>query len=213
MINQLTLIFTSFFLCLQMAGASEKLKDLRHGDLLLVELPCLSCQYIASETQSRFSHSGLVMENPQGELVVVESLGVVEHVPLRLFIGRGKPGSLISVMRSPEQELLQRNEVKEKFWQDYLDHWRGLPFDREFLWDNHNEAGEEFLYCSEMIYKFLAQYLVHPPGSPTPMDYSRHFSFWRQYFQGEPPQGKLGNSPASFANDPIWYQAFEIEAQ
>ena len=184
---------------------------LRHGDLLLVELPCLSCQYIASETQSRFSHSGLVMENPRGELVVVESLGMVDHVSVEIFLGRAKFGSMTSVMRSPEQDVLQSKEFKKIFWQDYLTNWRGLPFDRDFLWENENEFGEEYLYCSEMITKFLAQYLNDPPGKPTPMDYSRHLAFWRQYFRGEPPQGKLGNSPASFAEDPIWYQAFEIE--
>jgi len=151
------------------------------------------------------------MENPQGELVVVESLGMVDHVSLEIFLGRAKSGSMTSVMRSPEQGVLDSTEGKEKFWQDYLENWRGLPFDREFLWDNQNESREELLYCSEMITKFLAQYLKDPPGKPKPMDYSRHLSFWRQYFRGEPPQGKLGNSPASFANDPVWYQAFEIE--
>lgn len=190
-------------------GRSGAADEFMPGDIILLELNCPSCRLIAEETQSRFSHSGLVLRSPSGELRVLESLRMVEDVSLESFLARQVRGSSAVVMRSFDYQTLQPLGMQTQMWTDYKRHWWGLPFDSKFLWDNYHEQGPELLYCSEFIAKFLDHYLAYMPGAPTPMDYSLHWDQWLFYFQGRPPQGKLGNNPASFYRDPQWFKAFE----
>jgi hypothetical protein len=186
-----------------------KAERFQPGDIILLELNCFTCRLIAEETDSRFSHSGLVLRSPEGKLRVLESLRMVEDVSLESFLARSAPGASALVMRSFDSSLFQHKALQERMWSEYKQRWYGLPFDFQFLWDNFSPDGSELLYCSEFISKFLFNYLGSYPGAPAPMDYSRHYDFWERLFGAPPPQGKLGNNPASFYRDPEWYEAFE----
>jgi hypothetical protein len=73
---------------------------------------------------------------------------------------------------------------------------RGRAFDDNYLWNNVDNDGQELLYCSEMIQKTLNHVLAQPLTTIA-LDYSHHWDFWLNYFDGKVPQGEPGNSPAS----------------
>lgn len=178
-------------------------QELRSGDLILIELNCWSCALIEEETQSEFSHSGLLLKNPAGEWRVLESLGEVRDVSLQSFLARVRDQDSVLLRRSHESFFFDG----EQAWENYEREWKGLPFDSAFLWNNFNDQGDELLYCSEFIAKFLDQYMIMP-GTPTPMTYHRNRDAWVRYFGSLPPEGELGNSPASFERDPRWFDLF-----
>lgn len=187
--------------------------DLRVGDILLLELPCYSCQRIAQETRSRFSHSGLILQNEHGELVVAESLNTVRVVGLQSFVNRSTKGATVKLMRTDEwqeSDTENSNQSREKkMWSVFQNQYNGLLFDHSFLWNQRDQWGREMLYCSEFIAKFLNHFVARPL-LPTPMDFSLHWDFWVKYFKGAPPQGELGNSPASFETSPGWFEVGEF---
>lgn len=182
--------------------------DLRVGDILLLELPCYSCQRIAEETKSGFSHSGLILKNPQGELVVAESLSSVRVVELKSFVKRSTKGATLKVMRTNDF-IMGADQLRKSSWELFQTKYQGLLFDDLFLWDRRDQWGREMLYCSEFIAKLLNHFLINPL-EPEPMDFSLHWEFWQRYFGRTPPQGELGNSPASFEVAPGWFAVGEF---
>jgi hypothetical protein len=69
-----------------------------------------------------------------------------------------------------------------------------------FLWNNVDEKGNELLYCSEFVSKFLDRFL-NLPTIPYPLSFKKNFQYWNGYFKGKIPEGELGNSPAFFSTD------------
>lgn len=163
---------------LQVAKAQVKLKP---GDVLLIELRCYSCSIIADETDSRFSHSAVVLGNLDNQVIVAQALGQVHALPLDRFVAQKKAGTSILVRR-PHQSLEQNDLMQE-----FVDHWMDRPFDSAYTWD------DEKLYCSEFVTKFLEVFLgaVFPPA---PLDFSRNWDYWSRVMDPV-PQGELGNSP------------------
>ncbi|MBC7540845.1 MAG: hypothetical protein H7281_18635, partial [Bacteriovorax sp.] len=56
--------------------------DLKAGDVLLISFNCYECRVIESETNSKFSHSGVIVKNELSEILVGQSLGQVALYPL-----------------------------------------------------------------------------------------------------------------------------------
>ncbi len=158
--------------------------ELRPGDVLLMELRCYSCSIIADETDSRFSHSGVVLGKHGGETIVAQALGRVHALPLQRFLQQKQRGSSVLVRR-PFEALEQAELINE-----FNSSWQNRPFDSAYTWD------DEKLYCSEFVAKFLEVFLG-PVFPAAPLDFSRNWDYWSQVMNPV-PQGELGNSPGDF---------------
>jgi hypothetical protein len=197
-------VLIAFFILL-LAVSTAFAAQIRSGDLILLPLDCYSCRMIAEETDSLYSHSGLLLQTNDGLWMVLESLGEVRQVSLYSFLQRLPVGSSARHLRF--RELFNWQESDTNRWEQFLQimpyifkqQFEGLPFDHEYLWNNFTDDGEEKLYCSEFITKLLNHFLERPI-LPAPMDFSKHPAFWDRYFHGNTPQGKPGNSPADFAD-------------
>lgn len=177
--------------------------ELNSGDVLLISFNCFECRVIESETNSTFSHSGIVVKNELNEIRIAQSLGKVELYSLEQFLKNITPGTNVSVYRPLSFFNLTSAEYKRlnrKMLSIFNSKFKGAPFDVRFLWDNFDKNGIELLYCSEFIAKFVDNFL-DTPTLPYPLSYKKNNDYWLKYFNGEIPEGVLGNSPASFSSD------------
>lgn len=177
--------------------------DFKSGDVLLISFNCYECRVIESETNSQFSHSGVIIKNEAHEIRVGQSLGFVALYPIDQFLKNITPGSNVAVYRPKEflyQSTGEQKLLEQKMLQVFNTQFKGAPFDSRYIWDNFDSSGRELLYCSEFIAKFLDHFLNYPTV-PYPLTYKKNEQYWLNYFKGNIPEGVLGNSPASFAHD------------
>lgn len=177
--------------------------DLQTGDVLLLSFNCYECRVIESETNSAFSHSGVVIVDENNQIRVAQSLGKVEHYSFVDFIKYITPKTKVSVYRPKEFSKLTKANLRllEKGMLNVFNtRFKGAPFDSLYEWDNFDSKGNELLYCSEFIAKFLDHFLVERT-IPLPMTYQKHYDYWFKYFKGVVPENVPGNSPASFSRD------------
>lgn len=194
----LILLFTFLF-----SSFSAFAFDLQNGDVLLISFNCYECRVIESETNSRFSHSGVIIKNENHEIRVGQSLGFVALYPLDQFLKNKTPGTAVAVYRPKEffhLSTAQSATLEDKMLSIFNTVFKGLPFDERYLWNNFDSKGRELLYCSEFIAKFLDHFLG-APTIPYPLTYKKNEAYWLQYFKGNIPEGELGNSPFSFSQD------------
>ncbi len=177
--------------------------DLRVGDVVLLSLNCYECRMIESETNSLFSHSGVVLKDEEGRMRIAQSLGRLDHFSLTDFTKGITPKTSVHVYRPRELKNLSKEKraLLEKVMLDvFNEQFKNAPFDSKYIWNNFNANGVEYLYCSEFIAKFLDNFLAKKT-TPLPMTYKKHYDYWFKYFKGQVPEGELGNSPASFSRD------------
>jgi hypothetical protein len=177
--------------------------DLQAGDVVLLSLNCYECRVIESETNSLFSHSGVVLVDELGQTRIGQSLGRLDHFSFSEFTKNKTPGTFVHVYRAKELKniSLEKRVLLQKSMLDvFNDKFKNAPFDSRYLWNNFTANGVEALYCSEFIAKFLDYFLVEKT-IPFPISYKKHFDYWSKYFKGDVPEGELGNSPAGFSRD------------
>lgn len=176
---------------------------LKVGDILLQPTNCWSCNLIENEEQSIYSHIGIVIAVTP-EIIVADSLGSVRAQTLEKFNSITEKGQKLGVLRfnNPKAVAELENNV-EKLNQLFQDEFLGLKYDKAFLWDNFDEKGDQKLYCSEFIAKFLHAFMGLEPIIKR-MHFSRNREAWERYFQGEVPVGKWGNSPADYERSHIF---------
>lgn len=193
------------FISLLLFSINSKARDFRSGDVILVPLYCYSCPIIEDETNSDYSHSGVVIKE-NNEIYVLESLGQVKATKLKEFLGRVRPGRKAGLFRNKELELLNNAKLNRKLISNFKKNFEGLPFDSNYLWNNFDEQGREKLYCSEFVTKFLNQFLKRKVGKSV-MTYNRNRAFWKKYFAPNPiPIGKIGNNPGHFQRHSMFYK-------
>lgn len=193
----LLLILTLFF------SAFKASAEIRPGDLILISLNCYSCPIIESETNSPYSHSGLLVQE-NGDWFVLEALAKVQKTPLAKFKQYVRPGTQPHYYRLKEWAFEDPTR-NQKLLLEFKNRFEGLPFDSLYLWDNYNSQNQELLYCSEMITKLLNQFLTNP--IPTdPMDFTNNWEYWEKVYKGNVPQGEPGNSPATFADPSLTFR-------
>lgn len=194
-------LFSIVFAATQAFGLS--IKDLQTGDVVLLSLNCYECRVIESETESLFSHSGVVIVDEEGNTKIAQSLGSLDHFTYAAFTKNMTPGTFVHVYRPREFKNLSASalELLEKNMLDvFNEKFRFAPFDSKYLWNNYSTSGVELLYCSEFIAKFLDHFL-NTKTTTFPISYKKHYDYWTKYFKGPVPVGELGNSPASFSRD------------
>lgn len=183
--------------------------ELKVGDVLLQPLNCWSCSLIEAQENSIYSHMGMVVQTTP-EVVVVEALGTVRTIPFAKFDERTEKGQKLSVRRLRNDEAVEYiQQNKTKFKKYFTDHFEGLLYDHDFLWNNLDENGYEKMYCSELVTKYLRGFLgIEVKLKVMKFDINR--DAWIRYFRGNPPDGKIGNSPASFENSDLFYEVGEL---
>jgi hypothetical protein len=183
--------------------------ELRVGDILLQPLDCYTCKLIEEEEDSIYSHMGLVIQ-VMPEIRIAESLGTVRLVSLEDFQARTEKKQRIGVFRFKHRGTVQRlQENRYELIQLFYNYFEGLPYDSDFLWDNHDASGAEKLYCSEMITKLLASFSNRPLPMKR-MTYKKNRDLWVKYFNGTPPEGKWGNSPADFEKSKLFFEVGKL---
>ena len=113
--------------------------DLKAGDVLLISFNCYECRVIESETNSKFSHSGVIIKNELGQVQVGQSLGFVALYPLDQFLKNKTPGTNVSVYRPKEFQNLniaERNLLEKKMLSIFNSKYKGAPFDSKYQWNN-----------------------------------------------------------------------------
>ncbi len=170
--------------------------ELQTGDVILLPLRCQLCSLIESETNSPYSHSGVVYRDPQGEYAIWQALKNVHQLPLKNFMAMKDPSRSALVLRAKELAV-DAQSMKQVFDQQFL----GAKFDYQDLWNNRDEEGRELYYCSEFVAKFLSSFLPHPIEGK-PMSFDKNFARWEKVYQGKVPQGEYGISPQGLAESP-----------
>lgn len=176
--------------------------SLQSGDVVLISFNCYECRVIESETESTFSHSGVVVKDEFGNLKIAQSLGVVALYNPEDFLKNRTPNTKAYVYRA--HELIESHDLDKKMLDVFNLDFKGILFDSKYLWNNYDSKGRELLYCSEFIAKFLDHFLS-TPTIPFPLTYQKNYTYWFKYFKGNIPEGELGNSPVSFSKDPRFY--------
>ena len=179
------------------------IQDLRPGDVVLLSLNCYECRMIESETESLFSHSGVVLFDEAGKLKIAQSLGKVDVATYADFTNNITPGTFVHVYRPRDLKNLTANAraiLQKSILDTFNEKYKNAPFDGKFLWNNVNAKGVELLYCSEFIAKFLDNFLSQKT-IPLPISYKKNYGYWAKLFKGNVPDGELGNSPAAFSRD------------
>ena len=179
------------------------INDLQTGDVVLLSLKCIECRVIESETNSLFSHSGVVVIDEQGRKRIAQSIGNVALFSYADFTGNITPGTYVHVYRPREFNKLSAQKMamlEQSMLDTFNEKYKGAPFDSKYIWNNFNAKGVELLYCSEFIAKFLDNFLSQKTQLKV-ITYNKHYDYWTKYFKGIVPENELGNSPASFSRD------------
>jgi hypothetical protein len=199
--------FASLFLFL--FSLSTWALELKVGDILLQPLDCWSCSLIEAQENTIYSHMGIVIQTSP-TVLVAEAQGTVRSLSLDVFRSKNQKGQNLSVRRFRSDSAVRYLEsMKRTFLEFYKNDFEGLKYDKEFLWNNIDETGREKLYCSEMITKLLQGFMrIELPIKR--MKFDRNREAWIKYFQGNPPDGKWGNSPADFELSELFYEVGEL---
>jgi hypothetical protein len=182
---------------------------LRVGDILLQPLSCWACRLIEMQEETIYSHMGMVIRT-HPEVIVAEAFDKVRKVKLSEFAAKTKKGEKISIRRFIRSDAVEMMELHQKKFEAYFfNHFEGLNYDHEFLWNNFDHEGFEKLYCSELVSKMLSGFLgIHIPVKKMKFDKNREH--WIQYFKGNPPDGLPGNSPATFEHSELFFEVGEL---
>lgn len=191
-------IYNSLILLVLLASTSSFALSLKPGDVILIELRCYSCSIIADETNSRFSHSGIVIGKQNNQIQVAQAFGPVHTTSLENFLNQRVKGTTALVLRSDE---LKASAVELSL--EFKKSWKGIPFDSNYTW------GNDKLYCSEFVSKFLEVFLG-PVLPPKPLDFSRNWDYWSRVMNPV-PQGKPGNSPGDLERSSVFFHVGEID--
>lgn len=183
--------------------------ELKVGDVLLQPLSCWSCSLIEAQEKSIYSHMGVVIENDP-EVLVAEALGEVRVVSLKEFQSKTEKGEFLSVRRLRRSDaVFFLQERKAEFLDHFREYFWGLKYDHDFLWNNVDENGLEKMYCSEMVSKLFLGFLkIEIPLKTMKFDVNREE--WIKYFKSLPPDGKRGNSPATFEHSELFFEVGKL---
>lgn len=185
-------VFLVIFLSIYVAPATHAF-TLKSGDVLLQPLHCYLCNLIEAQTNSSYSHVGIVVSDEK-KLYVLEAWQTVRLTPLDEFLQKTQKGEKIKVLR---HRLLAEKNLRDLI--SFAEPILGNPYDSDFLFDNYID-GKKAYYCSELVYEALKIFTDFLP-SPLPMPFDIFPEAWDRYFGGKTPRGELGIAPANFEDE------------
>ena len=169
--------------------ALELSLKLRSGDILLQPLHCWACNLIEAETESEFSHIGVVTKVVDGVVFVGEAFTKVREVTLDEFNSKTQKGLKLKVMRP----YFISDDLSKIFDSKFKD----LPYDSGYLWN------DDEIYCSELLYKLFESLNMVTPKA-LPMTFTHNREYWFKYFKGNIPDGIIGISPRDFDDEKLF---------
>ncbi len=187
-----TILLTLLLLVSSLSFASTP--KLQSGDIILLPMSCYLCKMIEAETDGPYSHSGIIIKDRKEELFVLQSLETVHALPLSQFLRMKDPNREPKYLRA--KELIGKdhtNAMISAFNNDFA----GKEFDHDYLWDNLDSEGNEQFYCSEFVTKFINRFLKEKL-IPERTYYNKYPEYWNRYFNGNVPNGVIGNNPNTF---------------
>jgi len=166
------------------------------GDLVFQSWPMGPLvEAIEGATDSPFSHCGIVCEDADGELVVLEAIMTVSKTPLDRFLARGREGRF-AVCRLADSWAGRIDEVIAAA-ETHL----GKPYDLRYRLD------DEAIYCSELLHKaFAAVFPDDELGAPIPlgeMDWQPHEALIRRVEGSLPLERRIVSPAAVAASDKV----------
>ncbi|MFH0910574.1 MAG: YiiX/YebB-like N1pC/P60 family cysteine hydrolase [Planctomycetota bacterium] len=179
----LALLFALFILP---AGISYLGYAPQEGDVVFQSLPHADLvDAIEGVTGSPYSHCGVVVRE-EGRWLVVEAIGEVQKTPLWKWIFRGRGGRLAAFRLKPEYRQDIPRFVGE------LNPFLGRPYDFSYSMD------DEFLYCSELVYKAYRNATGQELGTLKrlgEMNWKPYEETIRRYEEGPTPLDRLMITP------------------
>jgi hypothetical protein len=119
---------------------------LRDGDLVFQESTSQQSEMVRALTSSRWTHMGVIFNEPAGPLVL-EAVSPVRKTPFRNWVNHGRDRIYV-VKRLRDADARLTLDVVEKMRRLGVT-WLGRPYDLRFRWD------DDALYCSELAYKLF----------------------------------------------------------
>ena len=133
----------------------------------------------------------MVVVEKNNQLFVAEAYGSVRLVTIEKFLDKSHPDKENVVLELKSQTVSKENLLSS------VSSYVGLPYDRDFRWDNFIN-GEEAIYCSELVYKAFNSLVKFQDIAPKRMAFDENPELWDRYFRGNTPRGELGISPEDF---------------
>ena len=132
-------------MALEVAIASLAAKEIKYepraGDIFFQSLPRNAVvDAIEGATGSPYSHCGILVKNGS-EWHILEALGTVRWMPLKLWINRGRGGKFDVFRLKAEHQFSVPKFIAA------ARKYEGRPYDIRYRMD------DEKIYCSELIYK------------------------------------------------------------
>ena len=152
----------------------------RAGDVLFQALPKTIdlVEAIEGVTLSNYSHCGVVVKNKSGNWEVFEAIGLVGSVPLESWTTRGR-GRKFAAYR-----LRDEHTAEIPKFLGALPKYALRPYDARYRMD------DDFIYCSELVYKAYRDATGKPLGKLVrlgDMNWRPHVATIRKYEGGPPP--------------------------
>lgn len=171
------------------------------GDILLISMSCYLCSVIEDETDSDFSHLGIILKTEKGTFVL-DSAGKVQKTSLENFISKVKKFSFLKLIRSKQAESLPDTFTMNLIFRLEFE---GAPYDPYFL--VNNQIGKRSaLYCSEFVKEYFDLIGIETPDYQ-PMTFEKNLEAWQNYYKGikkDVPEGELGINPESFNKSDLY---------
>ena len=163
------------------------------GDVLFQSLPNSDfIDAIEGMTGSPYSHCGVVVRSG-GDWMVVESIGNVHRTPLFAWVRRGRAGAFAAYRL--------RDEYRSKIpaFVGALRGFLGRPYDSRVRMD------DEFLYCSELVWKAWKNATGEEMGKLVrlgDLNWKPYEETIRRYEQGPPPLDREIITPKALSEAP-----------
>jgi len=119
---------------------------LRDGDLIFQESTSRQSEMVRALTGSRWTHMGVIFNEPVGPLVL-EAASPVRKTPFRNWVSHGRDQVYV-IKRLRDADARLPSAVVEKMRKLSVT-WLGRPYDLRFRWD------DDALYCSELANKLF----------------------------------------------------------
>lgn len=177
----------------------NNLPELRHGDLVFIDVPTFLFRQVAAATGSWTSHVGVALQDREGQMWIYESaIPTSRRVSPVSFISRSAKGRY-AVVRPVEPLTEAQNAALLAAAEKRLGRWYDLGFD----YDGRRQ------YCSKFAYECYLEATGREIGrlesfrALLAANPGHGLTFWRWWFAGFIPWKRRTVSPASQLESPL----------
>ncbi len=174
----------------------------RAGDVLFQALPKTVdlVEAIEGVTRSNYSHCGVVVKGENGDWRVFEAIGLVGSVSLESWTNRGR-GRKFAAFRFKDEHAKEIPKLLAA-----LPKYALRPYDVRYRMD------DDFIYCSELVYKAYRDATGKPLGKLIrlgDLNWRPHVATIRKYEGGPPPLDRKMITPIDLSKAPQLEKVFD----